>query len=153
MRKRISITTCRQALAIARWLPEGGIPVTLDGEERILTDVVVREGRWYSRDWDQRLTREQQEQLTERALAVIEADRKRFPRMPPKVSIRECREAIGISGGIVMRLGGEERTVREVRTAGGGNTRWYSGEHRFTVREQIRLTELARAILETNRNR
>ena len=149
MTKRISITTCRHALAIARWTPAGGIPLALGGEERIITDVVVREGRWYSQD--QRLTRGQQEQLTQLSRAVIEADRKRFPRTPPKVSIRECREAIGIAGGIPMRLGGEERTIREVRTAGGGNTRWYSGEHRFTVREQVKLTELARAIIETNR--
>lgn len=149
MRKRISITTCRHALAIARWTPAGGIPLDLGGEERVITDVVVRKGRWYSRE--QRLTRGQQEQLTQRARAVIEADRKRFPRTPPKVSIRECREAILISGGIVMRLGGEERTIREVRTAGGGNTRWHSGDYRLTVREQIKLTELARAIIETNR--
>ena len=149
MTKRISITTCRQALAIARWMPAGGIPLTLGGEERIVTDVVVREGRWYSQE--QRLTRGQQEQLTQRSRAVIEADRNRFPRTPPKVSIRECQEVIGISGGIPMRLGGEERTIREVRTAGGGNTRWYSGEYRFTVREQIKLTELARAIIDMNR--
>ena len=73
MTKRISITTCRHALAIAHWTPAGGIPLTLGGEERIITDVVVREGRWYSQE--QRLSRGEQEQLTQRVRAIIERHR------------------------------------------------------------------------------
>ena len=82
-------------------------------------------------------TRRQQEELTQRAQAIIEDDLKRyqerFPRLPPRISIRECQEAIGIAGGIPMTLQGEERRITEVRTRGGGNTRWFSGELRMTV--------------------
>ena len=150
MKTRISITTCQQALSIARWTRVGGIPLTVDGEERVVTDVVVREGGWHSQEG--RLTRSQQEELTRRAQAIIEENRRRFPRLPPKISIRECREAIGIGGGIAMRIGGEERTITELRTGGGGNTRWFSGGHRFTVREQVEMTRRARALIEKHRN-
>ena len=102
---RISIGACRRALSIMSWTEVGGIPLTLDGEERVITQVVAREGHWYS--GDARLTRRQQEELTQRAQSIIEDDLKRyqerFPRLPPKISIRECQEAIGIAGGIAMR--------------------------------------------------
>ena len=101
---RISIGACRRALSIMSWTQVGGIPLTLDGEERVITKVVVREGHWYS--GEDRLTRRQQEELTQRAQAIIEDDLKRyqerFPRLPPTISIRECQEAIGIAGGIPM---------------------------------------------------
>lgn len=50
-----------------------------------------------------------------------------------------------------MRLGGKERRITEVRTGGGGNTRWFSGGMRLTVTEQVKLTELARALIERHR--
>ena len=150
---RISIGACRRALSIMSWTQVGGIPLTLDGEERVITQVVVRDGHWYS--GEDRLTHRQQEQLTQQAQAIIEQDRKtfqeRFPRLPPTISIRECQEAIGIAGGIPMMLQGEERRITEVRTGGGGNTRWFSGGLRLTVSEQVKLTQLARAIIERHR--
>ena len=153
MKMRISIGTCQRALAIACWDRAGGIPLAIDGEERVITQVAVRDGHWYS--GDRRLTRRQQEELTRRAKAIIEEDQRRFeerfPRRPPAVSIRECREAILIGGGIRMTLGGKERRITEVRTGGGGNTRWFSGGLRLTVNEQVRLTELARAVIEKHR--
>ena len=150
---RISIGACRRALSIMSWTQVGGIPLTLDGEERVITKVVAREGHWYS--GEDRLTRRQQEELTQQAQAIIEDDLKRyqerFPRLPPTISIRECQEAIGIAGGIAMTLQGEERRITEVRTRGGGNTRWFSGGFRMTVSEQVKLTQLARAIIERHR--
>ena len=150
---RISIGACRRALSIMSWTREGGIPLSIDGEGRVITQVVVRDEHWYS--GEDRLTRRQQEQLTQRAQAIIEDDLKRyqepFPRLPPTISIRECQEAIGIAGGISMTLRGEERRISEVRTGGVGNPRWFSGGLRLTVTEQIKLTRLARAIIETNR--
>ena len=153
MKRRISIGACRDAIWIKRWSPGGGISLTVDGEEQVITQVNVRDGHWYS--GDRRLSRSEQEELTRRAQAIIEEERRRyeerFPRQPPRVSIRECREAIGIGGGIRMSLRGEERVIREVRTGGGGNTRWFSGGLRLTVREQVKLTELARAVIEKHR--
>ena len=59
------------------------------------------------------LTRRQQEELTQRAQSIIEDDLKRyqerFPRLPPKISIRECQEAIGIAGGIRHEAAEERR--------------------------------------------
>ena len=150
---RISIGACRRAISIMSWTEVGGIRLTVEGEERVITQVVAREGHWYS--GEDRLTRRQQEELTERAQAIIEDDLKRyqerFPRLPPRISIRECQEAIGIAGGISMTLRGEERRITEVRTRGGGNTRWFSGGLRMTVTEQVKLTQLARAIIERHR--
>ena len=103
---RISIGACRRAISIMSWSEVGGIRLSVEGEERVITQVVAREGHWYS--GEDRLTRRQQEELTERAQAIIEDDLKRyqerFPRLPPKISIRECQEAIGIAGGIRMTL-------------------------------------------------
>ena len=150
---RISIGACRRAISIMSWTEVGGIPLTLDGEERVITQVVARDGHWYS--GEDRLTRRQQEELTQQAQAIIEDDLKRyqerFPRLPPRISIRECQEAIGIAGGISMTLQGEERRITEVKTRGGGNTRWFSGGLRLTVSEQVKLTQLARAIIERYR--
>jgi hypothetical protein len=128
--------------------------LTVDGEERVISQVFARDGHWYS--GDRRLSRSQQEELTRRAQAIIEEERRRyeerFPRQPPRVSIRECREAIGIEGGIRMTLRGEERVITEIRTGEGGNTRWFTGGLRLTVTEQVKLTELARALIERHRN-
>ena len=153
MKRRISIGACRDAIWIMRGAPGGGIPLTVDGEERVISQVFVSDGHWYS--GDRRLSRSQQEELTRRAQAIIEEERRRyeerFPRRSPRVSISECQEAIRIGGGIGMRLRGEERVIREVRTGGVGNPRWFTGGLRLTVREQVQLTELARAIIEKDR--
>ena len=153
MKRRISIGACRHAIWIMRGAPGGGIPLTVDGEERVITQVFARDGHWYS--GARRLSRSQQEELTRRAQAIIEEERRRyeerFPRRPPRVSIRECQEAIGLGGGIRMRLRGEERVIREVRTGGVGNPRWFTGGLRLTVREQVKLTELARALIARHR--
>ena len=129
-------------------LPGGGaiqaFLLDLDGEEWRITDIEIRMGRWNS--GNHCFTRRQQEQLTQKAKAIMEHDR--GPRTPPAISIRECQEAILIAGGIRVLLRGEERLITEVRTGGGGNTRWFSGDLRFTVTEQHRLTQLARAIIE-----
>ena len=148
MKARLSIRACQHAIAITRRWGDPGIPLEIDGEERRITDIEIRMGRWYS--GDHRFTRQQQEQLTQKAKAIMEHDR--GPRIPPAISIRECQQAIEIAGGIRISLRGEERLITEVRTAGGGNTRWFSGDLRFTVTEQHRLTRLARAIIEKSRN-
>ena len=148
MKKQISITACRHAILITERGYEPGIPLDIDGEERIITDVEIRGGSWYAKD--QRLTRGQQEKLTKRAYTIIENDRQ--PRVAPAKSIRDCQKAIGIAGGIRISLRGKERVITEVRTGGGGNTRWFSGELRFTVSEQRRLTRLARAIIQESGN-
>ena len=148
MKTRISIRACEHAIAITRRWGDPGIPLEVEGEERRITDIEIRMGRWYS--GNHCLTRQQQEQLTQKAKAIMEHDR--GPRPPPAISIRECQEAIEIAGGIKISLWGKERLITEVRTAGGGNTRWFSGDLRFTVTEQHRLTRLARAIIEKSRN-
>ncbi len=84
--------------------------------------------------------------MTQRAKAIIENDRR--PRVPPTISIRECQKAIELTGGIRVLLRGKERLITEVRTGGGGNTRWFSEGLRFTVSEQEQFTRLARAIIE-----
>lgn len=75
MKMRISINTCRRALSIMRWSGAGGTSLTLDGEEEVITQVMVRDGHWYS--GGHRLTRREQEALTRRAEAIIEEDRRR----------------------------------------------------------------------------
>ena len=62
---RISIGACRRALSIMSWTRTGGIPLSIDGEERVITQVVVRDGHWYS--GEDRLTHRQQEELTQQA--------------------------------------------------------------------------------------
>ena len=148
MKTRISIRACEHAIAITRRWGDPGIPLEVDGEERRITDIEIRMGRWYS--GDHCFTRQEKEELTQKARAIMEHDR--GPRTPPAISIRECQQAIEIAGGIKISLRGEERLITEVRTAGGGNTRWFSGDLRFTVTEQHRLTRLAREILEENYN-
>ena len=148
MKTRISIRACQYAIAITRRWGDPGIPVDLDGEERRITDIEIRKGGWYS--GNHCFTRQQKEQLTQKARAIMGHDR--APWIPPAISIRECQQAIEIAGGIKILLRGEEQLITEVRTGGGGNTRWFSGDLRFTVTEQHRLTWLARAIIEKSRN-
>ena len=148
MKTRISIRACQHAIAVTRRWGDPGIPLDLDGEEQRITDIEILKGRWYN--GNHCFTRQQEEQLTQKAKAIMEHDR--GPRTPPAISIRECQEAIEIAGGIRILLRGEERLITEVRTGGGGNTRWFSGGLRFTVTEQYRLTRLARAIVEKSRN-
>ena len=148
MKTRISIRACEHAIAITRRWGDAGIPLEVDGEERRITDIEIRKGGWYS--GNHCFTRQQKEQLTQKAKAIMEHDR--GPRTPPAISIRECQQAIEITGGIKILLRGEERLITKVRTGGGGNTRWFSGDLRFTVTEQHRLTRLAREILEENCN-
>ena len=147
MKTRISLNACQHAIIIIRRWGHEGIPLEVDGVERIITDVEMRKGQWYS--GTRCLTRQEQELLTQRARAIIEQDR--GPRVPPAISIGECQKAIEIAGGITISLRGEERLITEVRTGGGGNTRWFSGDLRFTVTEQKRLTQLARRIIEEKR--
>ena len=144
MKKRISIPACRHAILITERGYEPGIPLEIDGDERMITGIEIRDGRWYSAD--RRLTRGQQERLTQRTLAIIENDQQ--PRVVPTISIRDCQKAIRIAGGIRISLRGKERLITEVRTGGAGNSRWFSGRLRLTPAEQERLTRLARAVIE-----
>ena len=147
MKKRISITACRHAYLITERGYEPGIPLEIDGEEGMITDIEIRGGRWYSRD--HRLTRGQQEKLTQRACGIIENDR--WSGVKATKSIRDCQKAISISGGIRISLRGKERLITEVRTGGAGNSRWFGGGLRFTVKEQELLTSVARTILQHSR--
>ena len=115
MKKRISITACRYAILITERGYEPGIPLEIGVEEQRITDIEIRGGRWYSRD--HRLTRGQQEKLTQRALAIIDSDQQ--PRLAPKISIRDCQKAIAIAGGIRISLRRKERLITEVTTRGG----------------------------------
>ena len=92
---RISIGACRRALSIMSWTEVGGIRLTVEGEERIITQVVAREGHWYS--GDARLTRRQQEELTERAQAIIEDDLKRYQERFPAPASEDLDP--GVPGG------------------------------------------------------
>ena len=65
MKKRIPITACRHAILITEGGYEPGIPLEIDGEERRITDIEIRGGRWYA--GDHRLTPGQKEKLTRRA--------------------------------------------------------------------------------------
>ena len=113
----------------------------------MITGIEIREGRWYS--GDHRFTRRQQELLTQRAQIIIENDRR--PRVPPKISIRDCQKAIRIAGGVRISLRGKERLITEVTTGGAGNSRWFGGGLRFTAKEQELLTSVARTILQHSR--
>ena len=123
MKKRILITACRHAILITERGSELGIPLDIDGEERMITDIEIRGGRWYTKD--HRLTRGQQEKLAQQAWGFIENDQQ--PRGAPKISIRDCQKAIWIAGGIRISLRGKERLITEVKTGGAGNSRWSVG--------------------------
>ena len=147
MKTRISISACRHAILIMERGYEPGIPLEIDGEEQRITDIEIQGGPWYS--GDHRLTRGQQERLTQRAWGIIENDQQ--PRLAPKISIRDCQKAIWIAGGIRISLRGKERLITEVTTGGAGNSRWFGGGLRFTSTEQQLLTSVARTILQESR--
>ena len=113
----------------------------------MITDVEIRDGRWYAND--HLLTRGQQEKLTRRAYAIIKNDRQ--PRVAPTKSIRDCQKATSIAGGIRVSLRGKEWLITEVRTGGAGDSRWFGGGLRFTATEQELLTNVARTILQHSR--
>ena len=73
MKTRISIRACEHAIAITRRWGDPGIPLEVDGEERRITGIEIRKGGWYS--GDHRFTRQEKEQLTQKAKAIMEHDR------------------------------------------------------------------------------
>ena len=132
MKKRISITACRHAILITERGYEPGISLEIRGEEQRITEIEIGGGRWYS--GDHRLTRGQQEKLTQRALAIIENDQR--PRLTSTISIRDCQKAIAVAAGIRITLRGKERLITAVRTGGVGNSRWFSEDLCFTVKSR-----------------
>ena len=65
--------------------------------------------------------------------------------MKSKISIADCRRAIGIAYGIPLMIRGEQVLItRDLRTQG---QRWVSGNIRFTPKEKELLTKRARAII------
>ena len=128
MKSKVSISDCRKAIEAKDhlWL-------TIRGEQVIITKLAARGGRWVCGDI--RFTRYQQECLT--ALA-------RFLIAPPKISIKDCRKAIEVAGGIPITLRGEKMRITEIEMKG---SRWVNGDLRFMSKEQELLTERARAIL------
>ena len=153
---RISISDCRKAIAITRWNGSitAGIPLTIHGEKMLITKVATEgtrskpSSRWVSGDMC--FTRNEQELLTKLARVIIIADKNRFPVLPPKISIRDCQEAIEIASGIPLTIRGEKMLITKVATEGTRSkpsSRWVSGDLRFTCKEQELLTKLARAII------
>ena len=153
---RISISDCRKAIAITRWNGSitAGIPLTIHGEKMLITKVATEgtrskpSSRWVSGDI--RFTRNEQELLTKLARVIIIADKNRFPVLPPKISIRDCQEAIEIASGIPLTIRGEKMLITKVATEGTRSkpsSRWVSGDLRFTPKEQELLTKQARAII------
>ena len=151
MKVKISIGTCQRAISIverASQTVDVGIPVMIRGEEVLITrGLRVQEKHWVCGDI--RLPRASQEELTEKARAIIAEDERqfleRFPPRPPTISIRECQQAIEIAGAISITLRGEEMRITEIATR--DLTKWVSGDIRFTPKEKELLTNQARAIL------
>ena len=98
---------------------------------------------------DHRLTRGQQEKLTQRAWGIVENDQQ--PWVAPTISIRDFQKVIGIALGIRILPRGKEWLITEVRTSGAGNSRWFGGCLRFTSSEQQLLTGVAKIILQHSR--
>ena len=151
MKAKISIGTCRRAIAIverASQIAGGGIPVMIRGEQVLITRALRVQGKhWVSGDI--RLSRASQEELTRKARASIAEDERqfieRFPPRPPTISIRECQQAIEIAGAISITLRGEEMRITEIATR--DLTQWVSRDIRFTPKEKELLTQQARAII------
>ena len=115
------------------------------GTTTLITTIAVQ-----GRDWasgEVRLTRAEQEALTQSERAILRGDIQLLPKRPPSISLSECQQAIALTGGIPIALRGQSMRITEVRTQGGGITRWFSGTMRYTVKEQKALTACARAIL------
>ena len=141
MKPKISIGTCREGIRVAG----GGIPLMIRGEQVLITRDLRTQGKhWVSGDI--RLPRASQEELTMQARTLIaEEERNRISFGPPKISIRECRQAIEIAGVIPITLRGEPMRITEIATR--DLSKWVSGDIRFTAREKELLTNQARAIL------
>ena len=105
MKKRVSITACRHAILITVRGNEPGIPLEIGGEEQRITDIEIQGLRWYS--GDHRLTRGQQEKLTERAYVIIANDQQARP--APKISFGIVRRRSGLPAASGFRSG--ERSV------------------------------------------
>ena len=141
MKPKISIGTCREGIRIAG----SGIPLMIRGEQVLITRDLRTQGKhWVSGDI--RLPRASQEELTMKARTLIaEEERNRISFGPPKISIRECQQAIEIAGVIPITLRGEPMRITEIATR--DISRWVSGDIRFTPKEKELLTERARAII------
>ena len=73
MKSKISITDCWRAIALTQWSTVPGIPLMRGGEQVFITEVQL-EGL-YGKHWvsgNRRLTRQEQELLTQQARAIIE---------------------------------------------------------------------------------
>ena len=141
MKPKISIGSCHRAI----WIAGGSIPLTIRGEQVLITRNLRTQGtHWVCGDI--RLPRASQEELTRKSRAIIEeADRPLIPPSPPTISIRECQQAIEISGAISITLRGEQMRITEIATR--DISRWVSGDIRFTPKEKELLTQRARAII------
>ena len=115
------------------------------GTTTLITTIAVQGREWVS--GAVRLTRAEQEALTQAARAILRGDIHLLPRRPPSISLSECQQAIALTGGIAITLRGQPMRITDVRTQGGGITRWFTGTMRYTVKEQKALTQRARAIL------
>ena len=141
MKPKISIGSCHRAI----WIAGGSIPLMIRGEQVLITRNLRTQGtHWVCGDI--RLPRASQEELTRKSRAIIEeADRSLIPPSPPTISIRECQQAIEISGAISITLRGEQMRITEIATR--DISRWVSGDIRFTPKEKELLTQRARAIM------
>ena len=151
MKVKISIGTCQRAISIverASQTVDVGISVMIRGEEVLITRGLRIQGKYWVCG-DIRLPRASQEELTEKARAIIAEDERqfleRFPPRPPMISIRECQQAIEVAGAISITLRGEEMRITEITTR--DLTKWVSGDIRFTPKEKELLTNQARAII------
>ena len=151
MKPKISIGTCQRAISIVEresQVAGVGIPVMIRGAQVLITRALRVQGQhWVC--GDSRLPRASQEELTQKARAIIAEDERqfleRFPPRPPTISIRECQQAIEIAGAMSITLRGEAMRITEIATQ--KMTRWVSGDIRFTPKEKELLTNQARAVL------
>ena len=116
MPAKISISDCRRAIRRA-----GDIPLVSWGTTTLITTIAVQGREWVS--GEVRLTRAEQEALTQAARAILCGDIHLLPRRPPSISLSECQQAIALTGGIAITLRGQPMRITDVRTQGGGITR------------------------------
>ena len=132
MPAKISISACRRAIRRA-----GDIPLVSRGTTTLITISAVQGREWVS--GEVRLTRAEQEALTQSARAILRGDIHLLPKRPPSISLRECQQVIALTGGISITLRGQPMRITEVVTQGGGITRWFTGTMRYTLKEQKAL--------------
>ena len=146
MAKR-SFSDCRSAIYIARRrnMTTRGWTVTLGDEQLLITELKMVNKQWVS--GDRRFTPKEKELLTTQARAIIAEDKAFMDRLrgPARVSLKECHEAIAITGGIPITLRGEQLLIAELKTH--RVSKWISGDRIFTPREKELITEKARAII------